>query len=95
MGAYLSSAPGLLKALRIAMTQGNATATHEAAHGLKSSSGNIGALHLASLCREIETAARAGTLDGASRVLPAIEAEFEVVRATATSLVPEPKDGAP
>ena len=52
---------------------------------LKSSSANIGALHLASLCRELETAARAGTLDGASRMLPAIEAEYEGVRATATS----------
>jgi HPt (histidine-containing phosphotransfer) domain-containing protein len=95
MRAYLSSAPGLLKALRIAVTQGDAAAAHQAAHGLKSSSANIGALHLASLCRELESAARAGTLDGAGQMVPAIEAEYEVVRAAATSLVPEPMDVAP
>jgi len=95
MRAYLGSAPPLLEALRIAVTQGDAAATHQAVHSLRSSSANIGALHLASLCREMESAARTRALDGAGRMLPAIEAAYEGARAAATSLIPEPLDVAP
>jgi len=95
MRAYLGSAPPLLEALRIAVTQGDAAATHQAVHSLRSSSANIGALHLASLCREMESAARTRALDGAGRMLPAIEAAYEEARAAATSLIPEPLDVAP
>ena len=77
---YLSSAPQLLDSLRAAVIHGDATAMKRAAHSFKSSSGNVGALTLAALCKELEVMGGANHTAGAAAVLPAIEAEYEAVR---------------
>jgi HPt (histidine-containing phosphotransfer) domain-containing protein len=70
-----------LHRLQTAIAAANAEEVREAAHRLKSSSGTVGALHFASLCQKLETAARAGRLDSAGELLTAIESEHVSVEA--------------
>jgi HPt (histidine-containing phosphotransfer) domain-containing protein len=79
---YLDYSPQLLQALRQATVQGDAPALQKAAHSLKSSSANLGALALAALCKDLEMMGRANTLENAVPVLCTIEAEYETVRIT-------------
>jgi HPt (histidine-containing phosphotransfer) domain-containing protein len=76
---YVSDTPPLLDALRQAVTQGDATTVHQAAHSLKSSSGNLGALTLSALCKELETMGRTHHLAGAPAVLAKLEVEYTAV----------------
>ena len=62
--SFLGEAPVLLDALQTALARGNAEEMRRAAHTLKSSSADFGALELSARFREIETRAR----DGADRV---------------------------
>ena len=62
--SFLGETPALLDALQTARACGNAEGMRRAAHTLKSSSADFGALELSALFREIETRAR----DGADRV---------------------------
>jgi HPt (histidine-containing phosphotransfer) domain-containing protein len=86
---YLDSVPALLEELRLAIQSGDPDRMGKAAHSLKSGSGNVGALHLLELCKEVETLGRSGTigaagarreeiLDEFERVKQALEAEAEV-----------------
>jgi HPt (histidine-containing phosphotransfer) domain-containing protein len=78
---YVEGAPGLLGELRRGFDGHDVELVKRAAHTLKSSSGNVGALRLAELCRRIETAARAGTLGPDVPQADEIASEFEQVRA--------------
>jgi len=51
-----------------------------AAHSLKSTSGNLGAMMLAEMCKELEAMGRAGTTDNATLLLHVLEDEYERVR---------------
>jgi HPt (histidine-containing phosphotransfer) domain-containing protein len=53
----------------------------QAAHSLKSSSANLGALAVASLCKDLETMGQQKNLDTAAQVLAATEAAYEAARA--------------
>ncbi|HEU5284185.1 MAG TPA: Hpt domain-containing protein [Burkholderiales bacterium] len=77
---YLESAPRLIAELRRAGADGDATAVRNAAHSLKSSSANVGAVRLAEMCKAIEHAARAGVLRGDLPSVEDIEREFEALR---------------
>jgi two-component system, sensor histidine kinase and response regulator len=57
---YLNESAIALKALQTAIEHGDADATALAAHGLKSSSFNVGARTLSAMLKEIESSARAG-----------------------------------
>jgi len=64
---YLDHSPTLLSALQQAVAQGDTSTIQQAAHSLKSSSGNIGALTLADLCKDLEMMGRTGyTTDAAA-----------------------------
>jgi two-component system sensor histidine kinase/response regulator len=54
----------------------------KAAHALKSSSANVGAEHLAALCKELEALGRKATVDGARTLLMDVESELPRVLAT-------------
>jgi signal transduction histidine kinase/CheY-like chemotaxis protein len=79
--SFLGEAPALLDALQASLARGDAEGIRRAAHTLKSSSTDFGALELSALFREIETRAR----DGADRVPAGLVANavdaFEPVRA--------------
>jgi len=76
---YLTRTPELLGQLKEAIDRGDATGTFKAAHSLKSSSANLGAVTLAEICREIETLGRAGTLEGTREKWDLVHAEYAAV----------------
>ncbi|MDD2816665.1 MAG: response regulator [Thiotrichaceae bacterium] len=57
-----------------------------AAHSLKSSSGNLGAMHLADLCNVLENQIREGELDDAVQLVTHIKAEYQQVLAALAQL---------
>jgi CheY-like chemotaxis protein/HPt (histidine-containing phosphotransfer) domain-containing protein len=79
--AYLADTPPRLGQMQAAAAAGDAEALRKAAHGLKSSSANVGAEPLAALCKELETLGRSGTVAGAPALLHRAAAEFERVAA--------------
>ena len=80
LAAYLGEAPQLVERIDTALRQADAEALSRAAHSLKSSSGNVGALGLSRLCAQAESIARSGSCDGAGTVVGSIHSEFERVR---------------
>jgi CheY-like chemotaxis protein len=68
LGLYTSSSQALTDAMRSAAAANDAESVRQAAHALKSSSANVGAVAFADLCKEVELAAAGGKLDHA-RVL--------------------------
>ena len=59
---YLTSAPQLLNTMRDALACCDALALQQAAHSLKSSSANVGALQLAAFCKEMEALGKAQSM---------------------------------
>lgn len=51
-----------------------------AAHSFKGSSSNMGAIHLAELCNELEQRAKHQRLDGIEKLVGDIDSEFAIVR---------------
>jgi HPt (histidine-containing phosphotransfer) domain-containing protein len=77
---YMESSPKLMETIRHSISLGDAAAMQGAAHSLKSTSGNLGAMMLAEMCKELEAMGRAGTTDNAILLLPVLEDEYERVR---------------
>lgn len=79
---YLDTSEQLLNDLRSAIDSDNASSMSAAAHTLKSSSANVGAMGLADYCKQLEAAGRAGKLNDASPLFAKLEMEYRrVVRA--------------
>jgi HPt (histidine-containing phosphotransfer) domain-containing protein len=78
---FQQEAPKQLRALHEASTKGDAAALRFAAHSLKSSSSHVGAVHLAELCKELETMARAEDLvNGCREQVMKIEASLAQIQ---------------
>ena len=77
---YFQSASDLLRRLRDAVATGDAEAVWRTAHGLKSSSGNLGAQRLAALCKTLEERGRKGQLDDAAELMEAVELQYQRAR---------------
>jgi CheY-like chemotaxis protein len=75
---YCDSVPQMLTSMQHAARNGDCVALQRAAHALQSSSHNVGAIRLANLCRDLEQAARAGTIR--MDRMQALEFEFNSVR---------------
>jgi len=67
--------------VRESVKQGDGVALCEAAHGLKSSSANLGAIQLAAVCKELEDIGREGRTDAAKALMDRIESEYQSARA--------------
>jgi HPt (histidine-containing phosphotransfer) domain-containing protein len=80
IGIYMMSSSKLMETLHQAISLGDASAIQNAAHSLKSASGNLGAMALAELCNELESMGRAGTTASSTSLLPVLELEYERVR---------------
>jgi HPt (histidine-containing phosphotransfer) domain-containing protein len=76
---FLGHLPDQLATLRAAVTRREADEVRRGAHTMKSNAASFGALVLADLCRDLETAAKGGTLDGAADQLSLIEDELKKV----------------
>jgi two-component system sensor histidine kinase/response regulator len=73
---YLADAPDRLVAIRDALARGDAKGMADAAHALKSGSGNIGATDVHRLCHQIEQLGRNGGGDSAESLVADLEREY-------------------
>ena len=87
---FLEDVPPRLAALRMAITEGHSLAVMQAAHALKSSSGNMGATRMGVLCNVLEEQGRTGLMGAAEEVFEALEQEFARVQ---RALEAEKKNG--
>jgi len=78
---FYSDAPRLLGQLEVAAEASDAAALQLAAHTLKSSCANVGALGLSATCREIEQYARGNDVGGALHHIRGIQQELDRVLA--------------
>ena len=67
------------KTIHEAVGTGDPQTLSKAAHSLKSSSANVGAIKLASLCKELETLGRANTIDNAQDIVNQMDSEYKRV----------------
>lgn len=77
---YLDEFEKLFEALKQAVASGDANALRAAAHSLKSSSANIGAVKMSTLCRDLEDMGRTNSLETAECLLADIVSESDKVR---------------
>ncbi len=78
---YLADAPQLIARLEAAAAEPDYKQLYQAAHALKSSSANLGAMGLSAAARRIELGGRAGELDRPAVAVALLAREFERVRA--------------
>ena len=76
---FLVDTPCRIESLSTALESQDAKALEEAAHALKSSCGNLGAIGLSSLLKEIEEKGREADLEGASSLVSRSVEEFKRV----------------
>jgi PAS domain S-box-containing protein len=79
---YINDAQSLCHNIHEAVGKGDPQALSKAAHSLKSSSANVGALKLANLCKELETLGRANSIDNAQDIINQMDSEYKRVIAT-------------
>jgi CheY-like chemotaxis protein len=78
--SYLSFAPQLLQTLRDAITHQEASTIQQAAHSLRSSSLNLGAITVATLSKDLEAMGQKNILDNAAQIFTEIEVAYEATR---------------
>lgn len=76
---FLSDTPPRMEALAVALEQGDAKGIEEAAHSLKSSCGNLGAVGLSGIFKEIEALGREKSLNSVPSLVERSNREFERV----------------
>ena len=81
ISAFVRSSADQLRAIRHAVARQDAELLRDTAHELKGVSANLGANHVATLCGELEQAARAKNLGPAEEVLSQLEPEIRRVQA--------------
>ncbi len=79
IGRYLEKTPALIGDLAAATKRADYDQVHHLAHGLKSSSANLGADRLSAQCKEVETACRIGEVDGIKAMVEKIVSDYENV----------------
>jgi PAS domain S-box-containing protein len=80
VGLFIVQTPDLLRALGGAIEQQDSESLRRTAHTLKGSCANLGAEQMATLCRDLELAAKRGTLSSARALITQIEQEYVNVR---------------
>ena len=84
--AYLGDTPKLLEKMKHAIAAEDISEVAKAAHTLKSSSANVGAVELAERCRQLEASAKSGAPGNLRELLSGVEAAYFNVE---TALVAE------
>ncbi|MGK7958742.1 MAG: response regulator, partial [Crocosphaera sp.] len=76
---YLEDVPLRLDDIRRALDNNDPAQLRQAAHALRSPSGNLGAISLCHLCEEMETIARQGTCEGVQEKMLRLQIEYDRV----------------
>ena len=84
--SFLEEAPPLFTKLHDGVVQGDAAMVRMAAHTIKSSANDFGAVELGELCQILEDMGKAGTLAGAAELAEQAEAAYEKARAALEQL---------
>jgi signal transduction histidine kinase/DNA-binding response OmpR family regulator/HPt (histidine-containing phosphotransfer) domain-containing protein len=87
VAAYVGDTPQHLETMRNAIAVLDTGSLRKVAHSLKSSSANVGAEALASMCKDMENLGRADSTEGASGILTDIEQEFQAVRHSLSAIL--------
>ncbi|KYC36965.1 histidine kinase [Scytonema hofmannii PCC 7110] len=82
---YLEDSQQKVQKIREAIASEDAATLHRTAHSLRSLSGSVGAMQLATLCQKLEAIGRDGTTVGTSALGSQLKAEYERVKASLTS----------
>jgi CheY-like chemotaxis protein len=85
---YLTEASVIITNLASAVDEKNAQDVFRLAHKLKSSSANVGALHLSSLLKELEALGRQNVTEGIVGLFSDIDEEFKAVKTSLETLIP-------
>jgi CheY-like chemotaxis protein/HPt (histidine-containing phosphotransfer) domain-containing protein len=85
---YLEEAPPRLAALREAIEGGDARTVERAAHTLKGSTANMGAMRMAAVCAELEKVGGSGELTRAPELLEQLVVEFDRARQALNAELP-------
>jgi CheY-like chemotaxis protein/HPt (histidine-containing phosphotransfer) domain-containing protein len=86
---YLEDSLRLLEALRQAVSEGDGAGVKRTAHSLKSSSANVGAVRLSSLCKDLERVDEDVPLEQVDQMVAQIEDEYASVRGELRWALPE------
>lgn len=78
--SYLDDTETRLQAIASAIEATDAEAIFQAAHSMKSSSANLGAVNLTQLCEELEQSGRNKTIENTPDLLSTAESEFQQVQ---------------
>lgn len=89
---YVTDTPKLLDDIRDGLARDDLESISKAAHTLKNSSANVGALSLADLCRQLEGRCRDNASDGADDMLQRMETLYEAVKDALCKLCNEGND---
>jgi HPt (histidine-containing phosphotransfer) domain-containing protein len=84
---YINDSRELINSARSALGSQDAEGLRRAAHTLKSTSANFGALRVSTLCRELEAASKDGQFEGTLRLLERIEHEQALAEAALMQVV--------
>jgi len=76
---YLTNSAKLMQHIEEAVSKGDAVQLRDAAHGLKSSSANVGASKMTGLCKDLEGMGRDVHLRNARSTLDVLEFEYQAV----------------
>ncbi len=87
MGVYLDSSAPAMEQLKRSIAEADAESLRQAAHALKSSSANVGALGLSGLFRELEALGRQARVSEAGPLLQAAQREYARVLAEIRGLL--------
>jgi CheY-like chemotaxis protein len=89
LAVYLRDTPPRLAALHEAVARADAEALRRAAHSLKGSSSQIGAVQVARLCTDLEEQASTTDLGGVAETLSRLDEAFDRIRARLQALAGE------
>ena len=83
---YLEDSPQRIAEIESSLEQGDALTLTRAAHSLKGSSSNFGALQLRAVSEKIEHLGRDGALSEVSALMPELRLEFDRVKSAREAL---------
>lgn len=75
--AFMADTPGRLDSIDKSIAAGDTEGVAQAAHPLKSSSANMGAMGLSVICKRLEMEAREGKLEGHGELAAQARVEYE------------------
>lgn len=87
VGIFLQDTPQRLTELRTSLAAGDATKFARAAHSLKGSASNLGAVRLSAAAAQLEHLARQDGLANVATHIPPLESEFAVAKSELEAII--------